>query len=149
MKSVRWLYDLQHFGVKLGLENIRALLGVLDHPERSYLSAIIAGTNGKGSVAAMLQAMLCASGVETGLFTSPHLMRPNERIRIGDRDIDDDDLDRLLRHVRARIETGLGDGKLKVHPSFFEVVTATALEAFREKRVSRGMVLLGTGHQSK
>ena len=145
MESVRWLYDLQHFGVKLGLENIRALLGVLDHPERAYPSVIVAGTNGKGSVAAMLHAMLGAAGVRAGLFTSPHLVRPNERIRIADRDIDDDEFDRLLRRIRRRIEDGLAGGDIEVHPSFFEVITATALEAFRDNELRAAVLEVGLG----
>ena len=79
---VDWLYGLQHFGIKLGLDNIQALLDVLGRPERNYRTVHIAGTNGKGSVAAMLDAMLAASGKRSGLFTSPHLVRPNERIRL-------------------------------------------------------------------
>jgi dihydrofolate synthase/folylpolyglutamate synthase len=76
MDMVEWLYSLQHFGIKLGLHNISALLRLLDHPERSYPCVLIAGTNGKGSVAAMLHEILNASGLTAGMFTSPHLVRP-------------------------------------------------------------------------
>jgi dihydrofolate synthase/folylpolyglutamate synthase len=142
---VGWLYDLQHSGIKLGLDNIRALLDVLDHPEHSYPSVLIAGTNGKGSVAAMLESMLLAHGIRTGMFTSPHLVRPNERIRIHGRDISDNDLNGLLIEMRTRIENGVARGALDTCPSFFEVVTATALQAFKEHRVGCGVLEIGMG----
>jgi dihydrofolate synthase/folylpolyglutamate synthase len=116
---VAWLYGLQSQGVKLGLEGIRALLGLLDHPERSYPLVLVGGTNGKGSVAAMLDAMLAASERRSGLYTSPHLVRPNERIRIGGEDVADAELNRVLEIVRAACARGLAEGKLRVHPSFF------------------------------
>ena len=68
---VEWLYGLQSHGVKLGLDGIRTLLALLDHPERAFPSVLVGGTNGKGSVAAMLDAMLAASGLRTGLYTAP------------------------------------------------------------------------------
>jgi dihydrofolate synthase/folylpolyglutamate synthase len=142
---VRWLYDLQHFGVKLGLDNIRAVLDVRGHPESTYPSVIVAGTNGKGSVAAMLEAVLLAHGVRTGLFSSPHLVRPNERIRIGGEDISTLDLHRHLVAMRDHIEAALTRGDLEVHPSFFEVMTATALEAFNEARVGCAVLEVGLG----
>lgn len=142
---IEWLYDLQLFGVKLGLDPIRGLLRVLGHPEREYRSVLVGGTNGKGSVAAMVHSMLEAGGVKAGLFTSPHLVRPHERIRIGDADIEDAALDRLLRSTRDRIEASLANGDLEVHPSFFEVVTATALQAFRERRVQTAVLEVGLG----
>jgi dihydrofolate synthase/folylpolyglutamate synthase len=106
---------------------------------------LIAGTNGKGSVGAMLQAMLSASGVEPGLFTSPHLVRPNERIRLGDRDIGDHELARRLSGMRQRIETAVERGALETPPSFFEVITATALEAFGEVGVGVAVLEVGLG----
>jgi dihydrofolate synthase/folylpolyglutamate synthase len=142
---VDWLYDLQHSGIKLGLDNIRALLDVLDHPERSYPSVLVAGTNGKGSVAAMLESMLRAHGIRAGMFTSPHLVRPNERIRIDGRDISDGALDQLLIEMRERIEGGIAAGALEICPSFFEVVTATAIQAFHEHRVGCGVLEIGMG----
>lgn len=145
MEIIRWLYGLQHFGIKLGLDNIRALLRILDHPERSYPAVLVAGTNGKGSVAAMLHAMLGASGIPAGLFTSPHLMRPNERIRLGERDIDDAALDSYLHLIRARIESGLAAGELEAHPSFFEVITAAALLAFRDGGMRAAVLEVGLG----
>jgi len=142
---IQWLYGLQHFGIKLGLDNIRALLEILDHPQRRYASAHIAGTNGKGSVAAMIDAMLGAGGVPSGLFTSPHLVRPNERIRLAGSDIQDGELHRRLAEMRDTIERGLADGLLEVHPSFFEVITATALRAFADHGVQAAVLEVGLG----
>src|SRR5512138_2818628 len=99
MEPIGWLYGLQKLGVKLGLEGIRALLSIAGHPDRAFPSILVAGTNGKGSVAAMLDAMLRASGLRSGLYTSHHLVRPNERIRIDGTDVDDAALDALLVRV--------------------------------------------------
>ena len=142
---IDWLYGLQHFGIKLGLDNIRALLDVLGRPERHYRTVHIAGTNGKGSVAAMLDAMLAADGKRSGLFTSPHLVRPNERIRLLGVDIDDRELDRALASMRDVIEASRTNGALSAHPSFFEVITATALEAFRRHEMDVAVLEVGLG----
>jgi dihydrofolate synthase/folylpolyglutamate synthase len=142
---IHWLYGLRHLGIKLGLDNIRGLLGELDHPERSFRSIHVAGTNGKGSVAAMLDALLAAAGVTAGMFTSPHLVRPNERIRIAGRDIEDDELQDRLWKLRRIIESGLAEARLQVHPSFFEVMTATALQAFKDHDLRAAVLEVGLG----
>jgi dihydrofolate synthase/folylpolyglutamate synthase len=142
---VSWLYGLQSHGVKLGLDGIRSLLTLLDHPERAYPSVLVGGTNGKGSVAAMLDAMLGASGRRAGLYTSPHLVRPNERIRIDGADLSKPSLDRALSVVRDACERGLAEGKLDEHPSFFEVMTASALWAFAEAKVDSAVLEVGLG----
>ena len=142
---VSWLYGLQSHGIKLGLAGIRMLLELLDHPERGYPSVLVGGTNGKGSVSAMLEAMLTVSGRRTGLYTSPHLVRPNERIRIAGDDIATPDLHRVLGVVRACCERGLADGAFPAHPSFFEVMTAAALCAFREAGVDAAVLEVGLG----
>lgn len=142
---VAWLYGLQSYGVKLGLGGIRTLLALLDHPERAYPSALVGGTNGKGSVAAMLDAMLAASGIRAGLYTSPHLVRPNERIRIAGEDVVTPELHRALEVVRAACARGLADGALAAHPSFFEVMTAAALCAFRDAGIDAAVLEVGLG----
>jgi dihydrofolate synthase/folylpolyglutamate synthase len=142
---VSWLYGLQSHGVKLGLEGIRTLLRLLEHPERSYPSVLVGGTNGKGSVSAMLDAMLGASGRRTGLYTSPHLVRPNERIRIAGLDVDTLELHRVLATVRACCERGMAEGTFAAHPSFFEVMTAAALTAFRDAGVDAAVLEVGLG----
>src|SRR5262245_18312262 len=106
---------------------------------------LVGGTNGKGSVSAMLDAMLVASGRRTGLYTSPHLVRPNERIRIEGADVGDAELRRVLDVVRAACERGLADGMLAAHPSFFEVMTAAALSAFRDAVAELAVLEVGLG----
>ncbi len=142
---IRWLYGLQHFGMKLGLDNIRALLDELDHPEAKPVVALIAGTNGKGSVSSMIDALLAAHDVPSGMFTSPHLVHPTERIRLNGEDIGRDEFDRRLAAMRERIETALAAGRLEAHPSFFEVVTATSLEAFRDHDLRAAVLEVGLG----
>lgn len=142
---IEWLYGLQHFGVKLGLENISGLLQVLGRPERGFRSVHVAGTNGKGSVGAMIDALLGASGVGAGLFTSPHLVRPHERIRIAGRDIGDEELQVRLARMRERIGNAIDEGALATHPSFFEVITATALECFAEHDLEAAVLEVGLG----
>ena len=144
-ETVEWLYALQHFGIKLGLDNIRALLRELEHPERALKCVHVAGTNGKGSVSAMIDAMLEASGVRTGLFTSPHLIRPNERIRIAGADISSDELHRRLDGMRTMIAAAKEGGRLDSQPSFFEVVTATALHAFNQHGLEAAVLEVGLG----
>jgi len=142
---VTWLYGLQSHGIKLGLQGIRTLLDRLDHPERGYRVALVGGTNGKGSVAAMIDAVLHAHGVRTGLYTSPHLVRPNERIRIDGSDLSDDELQRELATIRSVCELALRDGALEAHPSFFEVMTAAALLAFRHAAIDVAVLEVGLG----
>jgi dihydrofolate synthase/folylpolyglutamate synthase len=142
---VAWLYGLQHSGVKLGLDGIRRLLDLLEHPELAYPSVLVGGTNGKGSTAATLDALLLAHGRRTGLYTSPHLVRPHERIRIHGRDLDDPPLQALLRELRARIAEGLAEGGLATYPSFFEVITAAALLAFARAQVEVAVLEVGLG----
>ena len=142
---ISWLYGLQTHGVKLGLDGIRSLLTLLDRPERAYPMVLVGGTNGKGSVAAMVDAMLVASGVRSGLYTSPHLMRPNERIRIDGLDIASPALLRALVTVRAVCERGIAERALSAHPSFFEVMTAAALWEFRERGVDAAVLEVGLG----
>ena len=143
--EIDWLYGLQHFGIKLGLDNIRILLNELSHPQSAFHSTLIAGTNGKGSVGAMLDSMLDAAGVRTGLFTSPHLVRPNERIRVGTRDIDDATLRKRLAEMRKLVARALERGTLATHPSFFEVITATALQSFKDSNVRAAILEVGLG----
>jgi dihydrofolate synthase/folylpolyglutamate synthase len=142
---VQWLYDLQHSGMKLGLDNIRQALDVMGRPEESFTPVLIGGTNGKGSVTAMLDAMLRACGVRSGMFTSPHLVRVNERIRIDGRDIPTDELHRRLDTVRNFMEEGIAAGRIAVQPSFFETMTATAILALHKSKVQVGLLEVGLG----
>lgn len=142
---LHWLYGLQTFGIKLGLEGIRGLLALLGHPEAALPSILVGGSNGKGSAVAMIDAVLHAHGVRTGLYTSPHLIRPNERIRIAGADVSDATLSDLLVRVRRACERGLAAGALEAHPSFFEVMTAAALVGFRDAGVTAAVLEVGLG----
>ncbi len=143
--TILWLYGLQQFGIKLGLGGIRALLERLGSPERSFPSVLVGGTNGKGSVGAMLDSMLGAHGLRAGFYSSPHLVRPTERIRIGGLDAGEADLRRWLETARRASETAVADGALEAHPSFFEVMTAAALLGFREAGLDVAVLEVGLG----
>lgn len=130
---------------KFDLQQMRTLVAALDHPERAFPSVLIAGTNGKGSTAATLASILAAAGHRTGLYTSPHLERVNERIRINGRDISDDDFARLYFHVDAKAEALVASGALPHPPSFFEMLTALAFVHFAEQKVSLAVLEVGMG----
>src|SRR5580700_5878425 len=130
---------------KFDLAHVRVLLAALDHPERRFPSVLIAGTNGKGSTAATLASILRASGVKTGLYTSPHLVRINERIRVNGKEIGDDDFASLHGEV-DRVADGLVErGELPWHPSFFEMMTAIAFEHFAREKVDLAVLEVGMG----
>jgi dihydrofolate synthase/folylpolyglutamate synthase len=142
---VNYLLSLGHetLAIKLGLDNIERLLGALGSPERAYPAVQIAGTNGKGSTAAMLDSICRASGVRAGLYTSPHLVSITERIRLAGRDITRAEFARLATRVRAAsTELQTATGTL---PTFFEQVTAIALEAFRAADVELAILETGLG----
>src|SRR5258708_32765098 len=120
---------------KFDLAHMRVLLGAMNHPEGSFPSVLIAGTNGKGSTAATLASILRASGLRTGLYTSPHLMRINERIRVSDEAIADDKFALLHDMVERTAERLVEDGELPWHPSFFEMRTATAVKHYATSTV--------------
>jgi dihydrofolate synthase/folylpolyglutamate synthase len=130
---------------KFDLDHMRVLLGALDNPERRFPSVLVAGTNGKGSTAATLAAILRASGERTGLYTSPHLARINERIRIAGEPICDDDFALLHDLVDRTAERLVGEGELPWHPSFFEMLTAMAFEYFARRRVEIAVLEVGMG----
>jgi len=130
---------------KFDLAQIRVLLAALGHPERSFPSVVVAGTNGKGSTASMLASILQASGLKTGLYTSPHLVRINERIRLEGRPIGDDDFALLHDVVGRTAERLVGEGDLPWHPSFFEMLTAMAFEYFSRSRPDMVVLEVGMG----
>jgi dihydrofolate synthase / folylpolyglutamate synthase len=135
----------QAAAAKFDLENISVLTERLGRPQRAFASVHIAGTNGKGSTAAFIEAILRGAGFPTGLNTSPHLERVNERIRINDEEISDQDFARIFTRVREVVEALLAEGKLRAHPTYFEMVTAIAFEAFARKRVEFAVVEVGLG----
>ena len=130
---------------KFSLEEIRVLLGALGNPHRRYPSVLIAGTNGKGSTAATLASILTAGGVRTGLYTSPHLARVNERIRLDRVEIEDDAFAALYFRVHDTAQQLLLDGRLPQLPSFFEVLTAQAMLYFAEMEADIAVLEVGMG----
>jgi dihydrofolate synthase/folylpolyglutamate synthase len=131
--------------MKFGLETMRALVAELGHPEAAYATLLVAGTNGKGSVVVCVDAVLRASGLRVGRYTSPHLVRVNERLVVGGREIGDNDLDVAVRAVRDAAERLVRRGVLEAHPTFFEALTAAAFVHFRRKRVDVAVLEVGLG----
>jgi len=134
-----YLFSLEQFGIKLGLEQIRTLLTTLDRPDLAYRSLVVAGTNGKGSVTAMLERGLRAAGCRTGRYTSPHLIDLEERVAVNGRAISADTLETIAMDVRVAAD------RLPAPPSFFEATTAVALEAFRRAAVDVAVLEVGLG----
>ncbi|HEV2731491.1 MAG TPA: folylpolyglutamate synthase/dihydrofolate synthase family protein [Terriglobales bacterium] len=130
---------------KFDLAHMRVLLAALENPERRFPGVLIAGTNGKGSTAAMLASILQASKLRTGLYTSPHLVRINERIRINGEEISDDEFALLHDVVDRTAERLVGEGELPWHPSFFEMLTAIAFEYFSRRKVELAVLEVGMG----
>jgi dihydrofolate synthase/folylpolyglutamate synthase len=130
---------------KFGLANITILGEDLGQPQRSSPCVHIAGTNGKGSTAAMLESILRKAGLRTGLYTSPHLERINERLRINGENISDQDFAAAWSRVHASIESLLASGKLTAHPTFFECVTAIAFLSFAQQQVDFAIYEVGLG----
>jgi dihydrofolate synthase/folylpolyglutamate synthase len=139
-RTVEWLYALEAAkGMDFKLERVALALERLGHPERRYPCLHIAGTNGKGSVAAMLHAMLAAAGYRTGLYTSPHLVELTERIRVGGREVSRDELVALAGEVRA-VATARG-----IDLTFFEFLTVLAFLHFAHQHVAAAVVEVGLG----
>jgi len=130
---------------KFDLAHMRVLLEGLEHPERRFPAVLIAGTNGKGSTAATLASILQVSGYKTGLYTSPHLVRINERVRIHGAAISDDDFAGIHELVDRTAERLVSEGELPWHPSFFEMLTAIAFEYFARERVEIAVLEVGMG----
>jgi len=130
---------------KFRLEEMRTLVEALGHPERRFRSVLIAGTNGKGSTAATLAAILKSARYRCGLYTSPHLVRVNERIRIDGEPIGDGDFARHYFRVDDCARGLVTEGRLPAHPSFFEALTAVAFEAFADAHVDLAVLEVGMG----
>ena len=138
--TLSFLYGLQLFGIKVGLQNIQVLLNYLGHPEKSFPTIHIAGTNGKGSTAAMIAAVLTASGYRTGLYTSPHLRHFSERIRINGVKISEEDIVNYTKTLRPKIEGA--------NATFFEATTAMAFAYFADRHVDVAVIETGLGDDS-
>jgi dihydrofolate synthase/folylpolyglutamate synthase len=130
---------------KFSLSEIGVLLEALGEPQRRLRAVLIAGTNGKGSTASTLASILTSAGMRTGLYTSPHLTRVNERIRIGETEIADEDFASLFDRVQEAARKLMEEGRLAQLPSFFEVLTAQALLYFSEAKVDAAVLEVGMG----
>src|SRR5215475_4798257 len=132
MDPLTYLFSLEQFGIKFGLENIAAIVERLGRPDRAYHTIHVAGTNGKGSVTAMVDTALRAAGLRSARYTSPHLLDLTERFVIDGRPVESGALGEAVSRLRATIDTLMGAGAIDVHPTFFEVTTAAAFELFRD-----------------
>ncbi len=143
--TIEWLYGLGQFGIKFGLDNMQALMAALGHPERAFASVHVAGTNGKGSVTALVDRALTLAGLRCGRYTSPHLLSLSERIVVDGSPIEAAALVDTLEEVRAAVSALQASGQLDVHPTFFEVTTAAAFVAFRRAGVEVATCEVGLG----
>ena len=143
--SLAYLFGLEQFGVKFGLENIRALLRELGHPERAFTAVHVGGTNGKGSVTAMIESALRAAGHRTGRYTSPHLRHLTERFVVHGTPVTEEALSSIVAEIRDAIEQMHTRGGLRAHPTFFEATTAAAFELFRRAKVEIAVCEVGLG----
>jgi dihydrofolate synthase/folylpolyglutamate synthase len=137
-KALTYLYDLQKYGIKFGLSSTADLLQRLGNPHEHLKAIHIAGTNGKGSTAAMISAVLIQAGYRVGLYTSPHLVRLNERFRINDRDVADRKILESFQRVRPAVDE-------REPPTFFEMTTAMALSLFATEKVDWAVLEVGMG----
>jgi dihydrofolate synthase/folylpolyglutamate synthase len=138
--TTAYLYSLQKYGMKFGLDNIRRLMAELGNPQNSFCSIHVAGTNGKGSTSAMIESLLRTAGVTTGLFTSPHLVSFTERMRVNGKEISEAEVVSFAAEVRSVAES-IPD----FLPTFFEVTTAMAFLYFRKMHVAWAVIEVGMG----
>jgi dihydrofolate synthase / folylpolyglutamate synthase len=146
-ESVRYLYSLGNevLTAKLGLKRIRALLEALGNPHRACRWVHVAGTNGKGSTCAMIEAGLRATGIRTGLYISPHLIEPTERIQICGQQVSQDQFAQAFGRVHETAESMLASGELDMHPTYFETVTAMAFVVFADANLDTVVLEVGLG----
>ncbi len=138
--AINYLYGLQKYGIKLGLERTRIILSALGNPQDKFCSVHIAGTNGKGSVSAMIASILKSHGFKVGLFTSPHLVSFTERITINGVQIAESEVVNLTNEIKALIDSLNTDT-----PTFFEFVTAMAFLYFSRNEIDWGVIEVGMG----
>jgi dihydrofolate synthase / folylpolyglutamate synthase len=145
MDPLQYLLTLEKFGIKFGLANIQTLAAALGHPQTRFKSILVAGTNGKGSVTAMTDCALRASGLTVGRYTSPHLVRLEERFAVNGAMVDTAVLVGLIEEMRQLIDDLIATRSLESPPTFFEVTTAIAFEIFRRANVDVAVLEVGLG----
>ena len=138
-KAIKWLYDRQDLGIKLGLENIRKLIRSIPKPIDQLPIIHVAGTNGKGSTCAFIDSILRKHGEKTGLFTSPHLISFCERIRVNGKPISERELSKRINDIKTLVNDW------NEEPTFFEITTALALEYFVDEKVDAAVLEVGLG----
>jgi dihydrofolate synthase/folylpolyglutamate synthase len=143
--TLEYLFQLEHFGIKFGLENITAILDRLGHPERAYRTVHIAGTNGKGSVTAMVDRALQSAGRRSARYTSPHLTDIRERFVVDGKPVSPQALEDAIEIVRRQVDALRAEGALAAQPTFFEVTTAVAFELFRRAGAEIAVIEVGLG----
>ena len=141
--SVNFLESLAGFGIRPGLQRITKLLEMLDNPQNKYKTIHVTGTNGKGSVCAMLSQILKTAGIKVGLFTSPHLVSYRERIRINNEDISESDFAALIGELKSCITQMIDEGNES--PTLFETLTAMAFKYFADQNVEYAVIEVGLG----
>ena len=142
--AISYLYDLEFFGVKFGLENTRELLRRLGDPHLAYPTIHVTGTNGKGSVCAFVESVLRAAGYRTGLYASPHLVEFTERTRVDGAEIPREDVARLAGEVKRHV-VEMATGAQNQQCTFFEATTAMAFKFFAERKVDVAVIEVGMG----
>jgi dihydrofolate synthase/folylpolyglutamate synthase len=140
-----YLARIQSLGIKFGLDNVRAVLSELDNPQKDFKTIQVAGSNGKGSVCAMVTRILTLHNIKCGLFTSPHLVDIEERIRIGADLIPRTEFCRLLTFLQQKIQNQIDRNVLKTPPTYFEIVTLLAVLYFKESCVDMAVLEVGMG----
>jgi len=143
--AASYLASRTRYGIKFGVETIGAIVEALGHPERAYACLLVAGTNGKGSVVAYVDSALRGSGLRVGRYTSPHLLRLNERIVVSGAEIGAEDLETVVAEVREISTSLVSSGVIPAHPTYFEALTATAFEHFRRQKVDVAVLEVGMG----
>ncbi|MCM8816900.1 MAG: bifunctional folylpolyglutamate synthase/dihydrofolate synthase [Candidatus Omnitrophica bacterium] len=141
VSGIKYLDKLTDFGIKLGLDKIRSILSHLDNPHKKYKSVLIAGTNGKGSVACFISSCLKQAGYKTGLYTSPHLIRVEERIQINGKPIPVKVFNQLCLELKDLCERL----PVEMKPTYFEALTAIAFEYFRREKIDVCVCEVGMG----
>ncbi len=142
---IEFLFSLERLGMKFGLENISRLCEALGHPERAFRSVHVAGTNGKGSVTVIVETALRIAGRSVARYTSPHLVRLEERFVIQGTEVTRDELRAAAGRVRDAVVRLIAGGGLEGPPTFFECTTASAFELFREAGVDIAVLEVGLG----
>ncbi|UCE38052.1 MAG: bifunctional folylpolyglutamate synthase/dihydrofolate synthase [Thermoplasmata archaeon] len=143
-EAIEYLFNLKIYGMSLGLERIEFLLKTLGDPQKNMKAVHVAGTNGKGSVCAMLSSILVSAGYKVGLFTSPHLLSFEERILVDQNKISKDKVIQLAERIKSISESMVKSGKFD-HPTFFETACAMAFEHFKEEKVDIAILEVGLG----